>query len=140
MPTDTRKALWGIPGAIISLLMHIPPLWLWWAWLMFLDVASGLISARIRGIAITSKDAFRGGLKKGLAIVLALSAEGLRQATSIEMDIVSLVVSYFCLVEVISIAENCDRAGLPVPAFLSRLLNAMKEQADPKAEPKKGDQ
>mgnify|MGYP000867254088 FL=1 len=140
MPTDYRKALWGIPGMIIGFIVHIPPLWIWWGFLMALDLVSGLIGAGVRGIAWNKRTAFRGGAKKALAIILALSANGLQQATQLEIDIAALVVFYFCVTETISIAENCAGAGLPVPAFLLRLLTAMKEQADPQADPKKGPQ
>jgi len=140
MPTDLRKAIWSLPGLLLGFLWHLPPLIQCLLLLMLLDVISGIISAAVQGVAITSKTSWRGALKKGLALLLIAATKALCVASNVDAaDVAAAVTGFFCLTEMISIVENCDRAGLPVPPILTRMLAAMKDQADSKAPVKKGE-
>lgn len=138
MPTDYRKALWSAPGALLGLLWAMPPLIKWLLLLMLIDFASGFLGALGRG-EVSSTASRKGAMKKAQALLLVAAMKALCMAISLDVDLSAMLAGYFCLTEAISIAENAARAGLPIPAFLTRVLAAMKEQADPKTEPAKGD-
>ena len=136
MPTDIRKAIWSLPGLLLGFLWHLPPLIQCLLLLMALDVISGIISAAVQGVAITSKASWRGALKKGLALLLLAATKAMCVASGVEADVAAAVTGFFCLTEMISIVENCDRAGLPVPPILTRMLAAMNDEAQAGPKPK----
>lgn len=139
MPTDARKALWGIPGSLLAFLWGLPWLFKGLLILMAIDFASGFLGAWDRG-EISSAVSRKGATKKAQALLLVMAIKALCMAISLDVDLAAMLAGYFCLTEAISIAENAARAGLPIPSFLTRVLGAMKEQADPKADPAKGNQ
>lgn len=127
MPTD-RKAIWGIPGTLLSFLWGLPWLFKGLLILMMIDFVTGFIIAWDRG-KISSTVSRRGAIKKAVALCLVLAMKVLCMAISLDLDLAAMLAGYFCLTEAISIAENASRAGWALPPFLTKALAAMKDQA-----------
>jgi len=92
---------------------------------MLLDFITGVLAAFVRK-QLHSAESFRGLIKKTLIVIMVLTA-GLFGKTAGEQfgftyDIGSLVAMAFIVNEIISITENCARAGVPVPAVLISAL------------------
>jgi len=101
--------------------------------LMALDYASGLAAGFIRA-ELTSSKGLRGLVKKSMVLILlaalhvAESALGLKLGIEIE----SIVACAYCINEIVSLIENCARAGVPIPsALVAALLKAKDLRAAP---------
>lgn len=138
MISTERKLLAGVPGAILGVFLSLHPLFQALVVLQLIDFATGFLVAW--STRVVSSDASRRGFtKKAVAVALVLAVQVLGRAYSLDFDLSAMLAGWFCLTEVISIAENAVRAGWTLPAFFTRALLAMKDQADPPAPPK-GDQ
>ena len=115
----------GLPAALQAL-----------ALLQLLDIISGIIAAGQEG-RITSDIAWRGFRRKASAwlivgmvgIVQAYLGVGL-QVTLVGFAPAEIVAGYFATSEAISIMENAQKLGLPIPAFISNALAASHKQFD----------
>ncbi|MCW5933972.1 MAG: phage holin family protein [Fimbriimonadia bacterium] len=103
--------------------------------LMALDVITGFFAAWHARDLASGKMAM-GALKKSgiLILVSALfllehALHGLH-AFGITLQPAVWVAAYCCVTEVLSLAENLQKIGVPVPAFLVRRLRAAKNEAE----------
>lgn len=93
--------------------------------LIGLDISTGVVAAFITK-KLSSTASFTGMLRK--VLMLALVAVGVCMEL-IYPDIPwgRIIAYFFCLTEVISITENCARAGVPLPKQLTEALSAWKQ-------------
>ena len=89
--------------------------------LMSADIVTGWIQATINGTWDSTK--MRTGLfrKSGEMLVIIL-AWAISVAISIPVDIAAWIAIYICIMEVISVCENLDQAGVPMPVWITRKL------------------
>ena len=103
---------------------------LWWAILapmalIILDVLTGLIIAWKNGDFKSAK--MRAGLSKKFGeLVYILVGILTKFALGTEL-ILYFTVGYICLMELSSLAENCDKLGVKMPEKLKEKLNNNKE-------------
>lgn len=104
---------------------------IWWAIatpmiLIILDVLTGLIIAWKNG---DFKSAImRAGLSKKFGeLVYVLVGILTKFALNTEL-VLYFTVGYICLMEISSLAENCDRLGVKIPSKLKEKLNNDKEE------------
>lgn len=113
--------LWGSLDVTVSTLLA----------LMLLDLVSGVIAGAAAG-AVASHVGIAGWRAKSLTLCL-VAAVALGQRSLPGLPMVQLVAGGFCGLEVLSIVENARRAGVPLPAVLSRYLAANPAPAAPAA-------
>lgn len=89
--------------------------------LMSADIVTGWIQATINNTWDSTK--MRTGLfrKSGEMLVIIL-AWAISIAISIPVDIAAWIAIYICIMEVISVCENLDQAGVPMPVWITRKL------------------
>jgi toxin secretion/phage lysis holin len=116
-------AVWVKLGAVMQALL----------WLMALDYASGFAAAAATGMLCSSKG-WRGLAKKSLMLMLVAGVHVADQnlglnlgfkmdGMDVEFRAETALALGLCLNELISLVENCARAGLPIPApIVGRLL------------------
>lgn len=100
--------------------------------LMMLDWVSGVCSGAVRR-KLSSEVGANGLIRKGLIMVLLLSVMILERIadllganlSGLRLELVGAVG--FSLNEVISIMENCAKAGVPIPPQLRRMLLAVQK-------------
>ena len=99
---------------------------IWWAiiapvFLIVLDVLTGLINAWKNNDFKSAK--MREGLSKKFGeLVYILIGIFTKFALSTEL-ILYFTVGYICLMEISSLAENCDKLGVKMPEKLKEKLN-----------------
>lgn len=99
--------------------------------LMVLDFATGILNAWKRHEIKSSK--MREGLvKKFGELVILIIGELIVYATMIpgKNQIMSFLSLYICVMELISITENLDLLGVPLPAFIVKALHQTGEILD----------
>ena len=89
--------------------------------LMSADIITGWIQATINNKWDSTK--MRVGLfrKSGELLVIVI-AYVIYAAISLPIDIPAFVATYIVIMELISVCENLDQAGLPVPHWITRKL------------------
>ena len=103
----------------------------WWAIfspliLIIIDVLTGIIIAWKNDDFQSSK--MRAGLSKKFGeLVYVLVGIITKFALGTEL-ILYFTVGYICLMEISSLAENCDKLGVPMPDKLKEKLNNSKEE------------
>ena len=112
-------------------------------WILFLplflmaaDVITGWIQATINGTWDSTK--MRVGLyRKSGEILVIVIAYVIYAAISLPVDMPAFIAGYIIIMEIISVAENLDEAGLPVPRWVTRRLKKvaddLSEDEDPDA-------
>lgn len=104
---------------------------IWWAIftpliLIILDIATGVVIALKNGDFKSSK--MREGLSKKFGeLVYILIGILTKYALGTEL-ILYFVVGYICLMEISSLAENCDKLGVKIPEKLKEKLNNKEEE------------
>ena len=104
---------------------------IWWAilapiFLIVLDVLTGIIIAWRNGDFKSAK--MREGLSKKFGeLVYVLIGILAKFAIGTEL-ILYFAVGYICLMEISSLAENCDKLGVKIPTKLKEKLNNNKEE------------
>lgn len=89
--------------------------------LMGADIATGWIQATINGTWDSTK--MRKGLfRKSGELVIILIAYVVQIALALPVDIFAFISAYVCVMEVLSVIENLDQAGLPVPSWITKRL------------------
>lgn len=91
-----------------------------------LDYISGIMKAYSTK-TLSSKIGFKGILKKLGILVLVMVAVLVDKATGESGAIRTLVIYYFVANEGLSIIENIAAAGIPIPKFLKKALQVLKE-------------
>ena len=112
-------------------------------WILFLplflmaaDVITGWIQATINETWDSTKmrvDLYR---KSGEILVIII-AYVIYAAINLPIDMPAFIAGYIIIMEIISVAENLDEAGLPVPGWVTRRLKKvaddLSEDEDPDA-------
>lgn len=135
--TERKLVIAAIPGMVLGYFWSLHPAVQAMAILMFIDFISGTMLAWSRG-DLNSEASRKGIVRKALAMMLVGAVHVLGTAFKFDVDLSAMLAGWFCVTEVISVAENAARAGWALPAFLTKALSAIKDQADPKVEPVKG--
>lgn len=101
---------------------------------LIVDFTTGLIkglmmkSEKSDSGAINSTVMFRGGMKKVLVLIIVAFSHQFDQSIGIVgVDIRNMVVMYFIAVEGLSILENVGQCGVPLPGFLTKVLERVKD-------------
>ena len=94
--------------------------------LMSADIITGWIQATINNKWDSTK--MRIGLfrKSGELLVIVI-AYVIYAAISLPVDVPAFVATYIVIMELISVCENLDQAGLPVPHWITRKLKKVAE-------------
>lgn len=89
--------------------------------LMAADIITGWIQATINGTWDSTK--MRKGLyrKSGELLVLVL-AYAIAVAIKLPFDIAAFIAGYIIIMEILSVCENLNQAGLPVPTWIVKRL------------------
>ena len=98
--------------------------------LMGADVLTGWIQASINGTWDSTK--MRKGLfRKSAEIVIIVLAYVVQVAIVLPINIFAFISIYICIMEILSVIENLDQAGLPVPSWITkRLKKAMGDMTE----------
>ena len=104
---------------------------IWWAiftplLLIVLDVSTGVIIAWRNNDFQSAK--MRAGLSKKFGELVYVLV-GILTKFALEVDLILyFTVGYICLMEISSLAENCDKLGVKMPAKLKEKLNNEKKE------------
>ena len=95
--------------------------------LMGADVLTGWIQASINNTWDSTK--MRKGLfRKSGELIIIILAYVIQTAVALPVDVFIFISIYVCIMEILSVIENLDHAGLPVPAWITkRLKKAMND-------------
>lgn len=94
--------------------------------MMAADVITGWIQASINGTWDSTK--MRKGLfRKSGEIMVLLLAYAVHMAIALPVDVPAFFSIYIIIMEVLSVAENLDQAGLPVPHWITKRLKKAAE-------------
>lgn len=89
--------------------------------LMGADVLTGWIQASINGTWDSTK--MRKGLfRKSAEIVIIVLAYVVQVAIVLPINIFAFISIYICIMEILSVIENLDQAGVPVPSWITKRL------------------
>lgn len=89
--------------------------------LMSADIITGWIQATINNTWDSTK--MRTGLfRKSGEMLVIIVAWAISIAISIPVDVAAWIAIYICIMEVISVCENLDQAGIPMPVWITRKL------------------
>lgn len=103
---------------------------LWWTLivplvLMVLDIITGYCGAW-KNNNVSSKK-MRDGLGKKCAELCYIIVGFLFRFAFGTNSIMHFIIFYICYMEIVSLAENCDKLGVPMPDKLSKKLNNKEE-------------
>lgn len=105
-------------------------------WFMVLDYVTGWLvaavwhkSSKSETGALASNAGFKGLIKKCMILALVWMAAMLDRVTGSDF-VRTAVCLFFIANEGLSILENTAIMGVPYPAFVKNMLDAMKEQSD----------
>ena len=103
---------------------------------MALDYLTGLIVAAVfkkskksKSGALSSNAGFRGLLKKGGILLVVLVAAMLDRLLDVSF-VRTAAATFFVANEALSILENAGMMGVPMPKFLPKMLEALRDKAD----------
>lgn len=104
---------------------------IWWAIftpliLIIIDVLTGVIIAWRDNNFQSAK--MRAGLSKKFGELVYVLVGIVAKFALGNQLILYFAVGYICLMEISSLAENCDKLGLPMPEKLREKLNNSKEE------------
>ena len=89
--------------------------------LMGADILTGWIQASVNGTWDSTK--MRKGLfRKSGELVITLLAYVVQIAVALPVDVFLFISIYVCVMEILSVIENLDQAGLPVPSWITKRL------------------
>ena len=118
--------LGGIDAAMAALLIFI-----------VFDYITGLTAACIAG-EVSSKQGFKGILKKILVLVLVAVSVRIDELTNSGGVLRTLVIYYFVSNEGLSIIENLGKVGVPIPQVLKRAIKELRKESNQNAKKKEG--
>lgn len=89
--------------------------------LMAADIVTGWIQASVNGTWDSTK--MRKGLfRKSGELMIIVVACVIYEAIALPVDAPVFISAYIVIMEVLSVLENLDQAGIPVPVWLTRRL------------------
>ena len=93
------------------------------------DVITGWIQATVNGTWDSTK--MRKGLfRKAGELLVVVLAYVICKALIIPMDVTNCVAAYIVIMELVSVLENLDQAGVPIPVFVTRNLKKVADSAN----------
>lgn len=96
--------------------------------LIGLDIGTGIVAAALTK-SLTSRRSYIGMFKK--VSILAVIVVGFIIEEHLKVpNIGETVCTFFLITESLSILENMKGIGIPIPAFLSNIINSKKEDDD----------
>jgi toxin secretion/phage lysis holin len=116
----------SITGIVASLWVTIPSASRTLIILMAFDYVSGLLGAWSQK-KLCSREGFRGIAKKLLMLLLVAAAHFIAAPLQLGMDAGVAVAIALSVNEAISIVENCNEAGVPIPSVLLDVLAKAKQ-------------
>lgn len=127
MTAAMKKAIAGLPGVLLGVILSMPLLVKGLIALQIADFASGFLLAWSTGVV--SSDASRKGFtKKAIALLLVFGIKVLENVQPMGFELSAYVAGWFCLTELISITENAAKAGLPIPTKLTQALAQLQDK------------
>lgn len=116
----TGVALWwsGVPLVLQAMVV-----------LTLLDIFSGLGKAFVNR-TLSSAVSYRGAVRKSLGFVLVAAGWVAHTKLGIPVPLDQVIAGFFCASELFSIVENCQAAGVPVPAVLIRYFKTYREEQE----------
>lgn len=109
--------------------------------MMIIDVVTGLIAS---AGAWSSKVSYRGMMRK-VSILAVVGAAALIESVTAAylpdawqnnvLPISRMTALFFLVTETLSVLENAQRSGVPIPNFLTQLLANSRDRLDPKPDP-----
>lgn len=131
------KALAAAVGGVAGLLGEWNVLLTVLAWMMFIDYITGLICAwrgkspKTEGGGVSSRAGFDGLARKGLMMLIVLTATLLDHAVGAEGSAFQTAAAgYYIANEGVSILENSALMGVPYPEALKKGLEMLKGKND----------
>ena len=94
--------------------------------LEILDVITGYLNAWIKGDIQSKK--MREGLGKKVGELVYCSVALLINILFNIPSISYFITGYICFMEIMSLAENCDKLGVPMPNVLKKKVNNLEEE------------
>lgn len=122
-----KKMIAGLPGAILGVFATMPVLMKGLIALQIADFATGFLLAWSHG-AVSSDVSRKGFTKKAIALLLVIALKVAETVQPMPLELSAYVAGWFCLTELISICENAGKAGLPIPAKLTKVLAQLQEK------------
>jgi toxin secretion/phage lysis holin len=141
------EALAAAGGAVLSFFCGLPPIiWVLLA-VMTLDYITGIMcgimgkSPKTENGYLESHAAFKGLMKKALILLVVLLAALLDRSVAITADIEFAAVAgatclWFIASEGMSILENADAIGIPIPKILLQALELFRSKGGSDDQPK----
>lgn len=111
----TVVALWGGLSATVHLLLIM----------MAFDFVTGIAVAIIER-KVASSESFRGMVRKTLTLVMVAVCHFATKPMGLSFDLGEVVAVAYTVNEIISIVENCARAGVPIPPVVLESLSKFK--------------
>jgi toxin secretion/phage lysis holin len=122
-----KKLIAGLPGAILGVFASMPILMKGLIALQAADFITGFLLAWSTG-AVSSDVSRKGFVKKAIALLLVIALKIAETIQPMPIEMSAYVAGWFCLTELISICENAGKAGLPIPAKLTKVLAQLQEK------------
>jgi len=108
-----------------------------------IDFITGIIASWFEGKTITSEQFYKGIVKKVCMWLLVVVGVIIDETLKYSLEQFGLVLPFSFLIacvvavwiicnELLSVIENLDRSGIPLPEFLKKLLKYMKHQTEAK--------
>ena len=97
--------------------------------LMLIDIITGMVKAWQKGNLWSRKGMF-GFMRKVLILLVVVAAAVLDEILKMDGVVSGATLLFFCISEGISIVENAEEAGVPVPAVLKDKLHVAKDEKD----------
>ncbi|WP_456277907.1 phage holin family protein [Bacillus sp. AK128] len=99
--------------------------------MIVIDYLTGVIAAGIEK-KLCSRIGFRGIAQKILIFALVSVAHMIDVIIGVEHLIRDATIIFYIMNEIISILENAKRVGLPIPAFLVKVIELLKSKSKSK--------
>lgn len=106
-------------------------------WAITMDVVTGLIVGWVER-RVSSEVSRRGMARKAVMLLAVGGAELVSQMTGVsvvmpwgaEFSLGAALAGYYCVQEALSITENIHKVGVPLPKFITKRLESLKEVED----------
>ena len=93
------------------------------------DIVTGWIQASVNGTWDSTK--MRKGLyRKSGELLTILVSYAIQEAVTLSIDVTACISAYVIIMELLSIVENLDQAGIPVPSFVRKKLGKVAKEID----------
>lgn len=118
-----KAVVGGLLGYLAALVGGVPfVIWVLIA-LMALDILTGLLSASICQ-EVSSKASWAGLKRKALTLCVIVASALVQLAVSDVLDVplAAIVSGAYCITETISVLENAEKAGVPIPEQIRQVL------------------